>query len=592
MAGPRSVVGSLLGLGRTKPDDVLTVMFTSGTTGRPKGVMLTHRNVGSNIDALDEILGLRQNDVMLGILPFFHSFGYTATLWTMLTMDPKGVYHPSPLEPRAIGQLSRQHGTTILVATPTFLRSYLRRCEPEDFAKLEVVFVGAEKLPEELADAFEQRFGVRPYEGYGATELSPVAAGNIPPNRGPGAVRQGCRSGTVGRPLPGVTAKIVDLETMQDLEPSQAGMLLFKGPNVMKGYLDQPDQTAEVIRDGWYVTGDVAVIDADGFIRITDRLSRFSKIGGEMVPHLRVEEAIATIIGAGVEYPRIAVTSIPDGKKGERLIVLHTDLGKSAEEVCRGLRGGPSLTVDSLARQLPPGRGTSRLCNRQIGPERNPPDGAGTIQELGKAKTNMNVKLPLILALVCVAGGRVSAQVNLLPQGNFENPGVNTGWAEGFNIPNNQEFRVISENGKHWLRIENRDAGRQLDYVHAFVKVTPADRVADRLGPHESHEPENRQGGLAHGPRCPDVRRRLIRLPGRCSRIEGRLRLGDEIGGTEGARGSDAPEHPARDVPLHRRVRDRRPHGHAPHRRAEALGRRRAAGRRRAWTGTRPPSKR
>ncbi|MGA2255824.1 MAG: AMP-binding protein, partial [Thermoguttaceae bacterium] len=266
-----------LGLDRAEPDDVLTVMFTSGTTGRPKGVMLTHRNIGSNIDALDEILGLRQNDVMLGILPFFHSFGYTGTLWTILTMDPKGVYHHSPLEPRPIGQLSRQQGTTILVATPTFLRSYLRRCQPEDFATIEVVFVGAEKLPEELADAFEQRFGVRPYEGYGATELSPIAAGNIPPNRGPGAIRQGCRSGTVGRPLPGVLAKIVDLETMQDLEPGQAGMLLFKGPNVMKGYLDQPNQTAEVIRDGWYVTGDVAVIDADGFIRITDRLSRFSK---------------------------------------------------------------------------------------------------------------------------------------------------------------------------------------------------------------------------------------------------------------------------------------------------------------------------
>ena len=209
------------------------------------------------------------------------------------------MYHHSPLEPRAIGELAREHGATILVATPTFLRSYLRRCQPQDLATLEVVFVGAEKLSEDLANAFEQRFGVRPYEGYGATELSPIAAGNIPSSRGPGAVRQGCRAGTVGRPLPGVMAKIVDLETRQDLGPEQEGMLLIKGPNVMKGYLNQPEKTAEVIQDGWYITGDVARIDGDGFIRITDRLSRFSKIGGEMVPHLRLEEAIGNIIGGG-----------------------------------------------------------------------------------------------------------------------------------------------------------------------------------------------------------------------------------------------------------------------------------------------------
>ena len=369
---PIALLELWLGLGRVDPDDVVTVMFTSGTTGRPKGVMLTHRNVGSNIDALDEILGLRQNDVLLAILPFFHSFGYTGTLWTILTMEPKGVYHHSPLEPRSIGKLSRQHGATIMVATATFLRSYLRRCEPEDFATVQVVFVGAEKLPGELADAFETKFGVRPYEGYGATELSPIAAGNIPPSRGPGAIRQGCKSGTVGQPLPGVMAKVVDLETMQDLGSDQAGMLLIKGPTVMKGYLDQPDQTTEVIRDGWYVTGDVATIDADGFIRLTDRLSRFSKIAGEMVPHLRVEEAIAAAIGHGDEQPRFAVTSIPDAKKGERLIVLHTVLAKSPSQVCRELRdsGLPALWIPSpdnfcLVEELPV-LGTGKLDLKQI----------------------------------------------------------------------------------------------------------------------------------------------------------------------------------------------------------------------------------
>jgi len=369
---PIALLEFWLGLGRIDPDDVVTVMFTSGTTRCPKGVMLSYRNVASNIDALDQILGLRQNDVVLAVLPFFHSFGYTGTLWTVLTMEPKGVYHYSPLEPRSIGKLSRQHGATIMVATPTFLRSYLRRCEPEDFAAMEVVFVGAEKLPEELADAFAERFGVRPYEGYGATELSPIATGNIPPGRGPAAVRQGCKSGTVGRPLPGVMAKVVDLETLQDLGVDQAGMLLIKGPTVMKGYLDQPDQTAEVIRDGWYVTGDVATIDADGFIRITDRLSRFAKIAGEMVPHIRVEEAIASVIDVGGEHPRVAVTSIPDVRKGEKLVVLHTVLNKSASEICRELRqtGLPALWIPSpdnfhLVEDLPVS-GTGKLDLKQI----------------------------------------------------------------------------------------------------------------------------------------------------------------------------------------------------------------------------------
>ena len=148
----------------------------------------------------------------------FHSFGYTTTLWTVLTLAPKGVYHYTPLEPRQIGKLCRQHGVTILVTTPTFLRSYLRRCEPEDFAALDVVFTGAEKLTPELAAAFEKRFGVHPVEGYGATELSPVVSGNIPPSRDPSG-RQGVREGTVGRPLPGISAKVVDLDTGGGLGP-------------------------------------------------------------------------------------------------------------------------------------------------------------------------------------------------------------------------------------------------------------------------------------------------------------------------------------------------------------------------------------
>jgi acyl-[acyl-carrier-protein]-phospholipid O-acyltransferase/long-chain-fatty-acid--[acyl-carrier-protein] ligase len=337
------------GLDEIQPDDMLTVIFTSGTTGKPKGVMLTHRNVSSNVDAIDNVLDLRKDDVVLGILPFFHSFGYTVTLWTILATHLKGVYHYNPIDARQIGQLCRQHGVTILLATPTFLRPYLKRCAAEDFATVEVVFVGAEKLPTVLAEAFEEKFGVRPHEGYGCTELSPIASGNAPASRGPRAAKQGARAGTVGRPMPGVEAKVIDMVSGEELQRNTPGMLLIRGPNVMKGYLGQPEATAQVIRDGWYVTGDVAVIDADGFIRITDRLSRFSKIGGEMVPHLGVEEAIMKVLAGTNDVQPLAVTGVPDSRKGERLVIIHTGLGKPVDQVIKELNqaGLPPLWIPS-----------------------------------------------------------------------------------------------------------------------------------------------------------------------------------------------------------------------------------------------------
>jgi len=346
---PAAVLERRLGLTRLKPDDVLTVIFTSGSTGLPKGVMLTHRNVASNIEAFDSALRLSRKDVLLGILPMFHSFGYTTTLWTVLTLRPKGVYHYSPLEARPVGKLCRRHGVTLMITTPTFLRTYLRRCDPEDFAPMEVVVTGAEKLSVELAEAFQRKFGVRPVEGYGTTELSPVVGLNIPPSRAADSSRVTCKEGTVGRPLPGIHAKVVNLDTGEDLGPNKSGMLLVKGPNVMKGYLNRPELTAEVIRDGWYVTGDVAEIDADGFIRITGRVSRFSKIGGEMVPHIRVEEALTKVLQLDEDDLRMVVTGVPCPKKGERLVVLHTGLDRTPEEICArlGQLGLPPIWIPS-----------------------------------------------------------------------------------------------------------------------------------------------------------------------------------------------------------------------------------------------------
>jgi acyl-[acyl-carrier-protein]-phospholipid O-acyltransferase/long-chain-fatty-acid--[acyl-carrier-protein] ligase len=344
---PAGMLDRLLGLTNLSADDVLTVIFTSGATGRPKGVMLTYRNVGSNVEAIDAIIHLRPEDVLLGVLPLFHSFGYTVTMWTVLTLAPKGVYHYTPLEAREVGRLCREHRATILIATPTFLRSYLRRCESEDLRSLDVVVAGAEKLPTELIEQFAAKFGVRPVEGYGATELSPVVSVNCPPSRAATQTHCGIKEGTVGQCLPGVRAKVVDLDSGTELGVGKSGMLLVTGPNVMKGYLGRPELTAEVVRDGWYITGDVAQIDNDGFITITGRLSRFSKIGGEMVPHLRVEEAITAALRLGEEELRVVVTGVPDEKKGERLVVLHTGLDQTPEEICRTLResGLPPLWI-------------------------------------------------------------------------------------------------------------------------------------------------------------------------------------------------------------------------------------------------------
>lgn len=346
---PVGLLERRLGLTGISPDDVLTVIFTSGSTGEPKGVMLTYANVGANIGAFDKLVHLTDTDVLAGVLPFFHSFGYTTTLWTALTLPPKGIYHYDPRDARHVGEMCGKHRATILIATPTFLRFYLKRCQPEDFAALDVVLAGAEKLPKELCDAFEQKFGVRPVEGYGATEAAPVIAVNVPASRATDKAQVMLREGTVGRPLPGVAAKIVNSETGQELGVNEPGMLWVKGRNLMAGYLGQPEKTAEVLRDGWYKTGDVAAIDEDGFIRITGRESRFSKLGGEMVPHLKIEETIQQIIGAGENELKVAVTAVPDERKGERLVVLHLPLEKTPDQICKGLSqaGLPNLWIPS-----------------------------------------------------------------------------------------------------------------------------------------------------------------------------------------------------------------------------------------------------
>jgi acyl-[acyl-carrier-protein]-phospholipid O-acyltransferase/long-chain-fatty-acid--[acyl-carrier-protein] ligase len=303
-------------------DDTATIIFSSGSTGDPKGVVLSHYNIASNVEQMNQVFMLNADDKILGILPFFHSFGFTGTLCLPTAIGMGVVFHPSPLEAREIGALVSRYSVTFLLATPTFLQSYTRRCSPEDFGSLQYVMAGAEKLPERISIAFEDQFGVRPLEGYGCTECSPAVTVNTKDFRAAQFRQVGAKRASIGHPLPGISVRIVDPVTMNPVPQGETGLLLVRGPNVMQGYLNRPEKTAEVLRDGWYNTGDIAAVDEDGFIRVTDRLTRFSKIGGEMVPHIKVEETLQEM--AGVTEQAFAVTSVPDERKGERLIVLHT----------------------------------------------------------------------------------------------------------------------------------------------------------------------------------------------------------------------------------------------------------------------------
>lgn len=303
-------------------DALATIIFSSGSTGTPKGVMLTHRNILSNVDAIGQLYDLKSTDVLLGVLPFFHSFGFTGTIWLPAVSGFGVVYHPNPMDATAIGELAGEHKATVIISTPTFCASYARKCDREQFKHLRYAIVGAERLREAIAVSFRDKFGIDLLEGYGCTEMSPVVAVNVPDVQDGRERQRGTRIGTVGHPLPGLAAMIVDPATGEGPLFGREGLLLVKGPNRMLGYLGEPEKTAEAIRAGWYVTGDIATIDDGGFIQITDRLSRFSKIAGEMVPHMRIEEQIQALVH---DHSSAVVTSIADSTKGERLVAYYTD---------------------------------------------------------------------------------------------------------------------------------------------------------------------------------------------------------------------------------------------------------------------------
>lgn len=351
--------------GEASLDDDHAIIFSSGSTGEPKGIPVTHFNVTSNIEQAARVLDLEPDDRLLHMLPFFHTFG-NLLLWAGLYWGKGLVFLPNPLDVDAVGNMTREYKATILVATPTFLQMYARKCTPEQFKSLRIIVAGAEKLPQPFAAKWLEKFGVPISEGYGCTECSPVIAVNVPDYKG----QRGSLGGAVGRPVPGVQVRIVDPDTREPVTPGEPGLLLVKGPNVMRGYLNKPEKTAEVLDDGWYTTGDIVKQDADGFLIITDRLSRFSKIGGEMVPHGKVEEALHAVIDSAEQV--FAVTSIRDEKKGERLAVLYAECTTEIEVVCKGLKesGLPNIFIpkprDFIEVEVLPVLGTGKMDLRAM----------------------------------------------------------------------------------------------------------------------------------------------------------------------------------------------------------------------------------
>lgn len=354
---PASVLAAFLRLPREGGDRECALLFTSGSSGEPKGVVLSHRNILGNLLQISETSFLVPKDRIMATLPVFHSFGFTVTLWCPLLRGLPIITYPSPLDARKIAETIREERATVFPGTATFLRPYLKKATAQDFASLRMVVAGAEKVPASLFETFVEKFGIQILEGYGLTETTPCLSANMPEPVGPAgkaASQKANEFGSVGRLLPGIRARIIDPETGEPLPLTHSGLLQVSGSNIFRGYLNLPELSETVLTDGWFNTGDIVRFDEHGFIHIEGRLSRFSKIGGEMVPHGTVEESIIDALNLREhETQPLVVVGLPDENKGEELVLIAvgpvgiTDLRERLVE-----KGLPNLWIPKRVVQV------------------------------------------------------------------------------------------------------------------------------------------------------------------------------------------------------------------------------------------------
>lgn len=332
---PVSILMSLFHSGNE--NDTAAMLFTSGSEKDPKAVPLSHKNVISNIEGFSDYLGVSSEDKLISNLVFFHVFGLTVNLWVPFYHGMTNVTYANPLDFQTVSRIAREEKPTIMVGTPSFFWGYLQKSDPGDFKSLRFMITGADKCPDALREGFRNKHGVVLLEGYGTTETSPVISVNS---------LEFNRPGSTGKVLPNIRVRIENFETGQDCSVGEIGKILVKGPSVMKGYYDDPEQTAEVLKDGWYNTGDMGYLDKDGYLWHAGRFKRFTKVGGEMVSLVKVENILEKYLPQEV---LCCVVEIMEEKKGSVIIAaVSAEINKT--EILRKMM--TELPVIALPRQF------------------------------------------------------------------------------------------------------------------------------------------------------------------------------------------------------------------------------------------------
>lgn len=310
------------------------ILFTSGSEREPKAVQLSHKNILHNVNSFPKMITLNENDVFGSILPLFHVFGLTVNFWLPVTIGASMVAYANPLDYRTVCDYIRDYKITFIAATPSFFYGYLQKSQPGDFASVKIAIAGADKLSDKIYEGFLAKHNLTVLEGYGTTETSPVISTCIPGQH---------KVGSIGRPIPNTQVRILDVYTDEVLPPNREGKIMVKGDLVMEGYLHDLEQTSLRIRNGWYDTGDIGLIDDDGYLYHRGRIKRFVKIGGEMVSLVKVEEHLTELLPEDVIC---CVVDIPNPTKGADVVAAVANGDFDMNKVLRKLKKDlPSIAI-------------------------------------------------------------------------------------------------------------------------------------------------------------------------------------------------------------------------------------------------------